>query len=110
MADGWILCERDPEIKVIGIFKTQDQAENATIDGRYVIIPFDAGVLYEDLVSEGAVGAIFFTAEGLKTNVEQLLMDVAQINNKINQIIPAVQALQVDVQDLVDRVTALETP
>jgi hypothetical protein len=107
---GWILCERDPAIKAIGIFSTQAGAEEAAVDGRYVVIPFNAGDLYEDLISEGAVGAVFMQASGLQTQVEDNANDIiniqsfgATLNNKINLLIAAVQDLQ-------DRVTALESP
>jgi len=105
---GWILCERDPFLKAIGIFSTQTAAEDAAIDGRYVLIPFNANDLYENLLSEGNVGAIYFEASGLQTQVANLTstIDALQaagqvMNNKINQLIDAVQ-------DLVERVEILE--
>lgn len=114
----WLLCKTDP-IKPIGVFLNQDSAKGAAVDGRYLVLPIEAGETYNDLLDENLPGALYFDREGyeqavqaVKNALADIRSDISDTNTRIDNLQATVttklQNINNQLTDLDARVTALE--
>jgi len=94
----------------VGIALSETEARDMADDGDFYVIPVRQGRLYPTLLDIGMVGTVTFNNTSLKTLVKQAKSRLDSIDGQISNIQSQGQNLNSAMQDLADRVTALENP
>ena len=105
----------------VGVFGTQNAAQQAAVDGEYVIVPIEANQTYINMMDETLPGAIVYQADGFDTRLDAVENTVAnaqiafqnlhdEFDTFKTQAQAAVQSLNQALALLDARVTALEEP
>ena len=116
---GWFLYQRWDGV-AIGVFSTEDNAKQATVDGEYVLVPIEANQSYAS-IDETLPGAFVFQADGFNTRLTTAENSIISLDAELDTVKNQAQTkfAQVDgrldghdtiLVDLETRVTALETP
>ena len=98
------------DLTPVGIALSETEAKNMADDGDFYAIPVREGRLYPTLLDIGMVGTVTFNNTSLKTLIQQAKNRLDLIDGKISTIQNQGQNLNSSLQDLTDRVTALESP
>jgi len=96
----------------VGVFGTQNAAQQAAVDGEYVIVPIEANRTYANMIDETLPGAIVFQADGFQTRLTALENQADGIQTELDNTQSQAQAkfTQVDgrLDDLEARIATLE--
>jgi len=114
---GWFLYQRWDDV-AIGVFRTEDLAKQATVDGEYVLVPIEANQAYAS-IDETLPGAIVFEASGFETRLTTaensiIALDAEldtvknQAQSKFQQVDGRLDGHDTTLTDLESRVAILE--
>lgn len=115
---GFFMYQRWNEAAV-GVFGTQAAAQQAAIDGEYVIVPIEANRVYTNMIDETLPGAIVFQADGFETRLTALETQAdniqaeldttqSQAQTKFSQVDSRLDGHDTTLTDLETRVATLE--